>query len=88
MTLKRMIVMFAGALLVMLIVIVLRAETTRIHYEISDFDRRIDVLRQELRNERIALQRARNPAELLERVKSIRAAGGVQGGTPGPSGRP
>lgn len=74
MTLTRMIGLFAGALMVMLTVVVLRAETTRVHYEISLLDRRDDVLRQELRKEQVALQRARNPAALLERVKDMRLA--------------
>ena len=74
MTLPRMIWLFVGALVVMLAIVVLRAETTRLHYEISKLDRREDVLRLEIRKERTALQRARNPAALLERVKQIQSA--------------
>ena len=72
MTLRRMIALFVGALVVMLAVVVLRAETTRVHYEISKLDQRSDALRLELLWERSALQRARNPANLLERVKDMR----------------
>lgn len=74
MTLTRMIGLLVGALTLMLLVVVLRAETTRLHYEISELDRREDVLRQELRTEQLALQRAQNPALLLERVKQMRLA--------------
>jgi len=72
MTLARMIVLFLGGLAILLAVVVLRAETTRLHYELSELDRRDDGLRQELRRELLALQRARNPATLLERVKDMR----------------
>jgi hypothetical protein len=74
MTLTRMICLFAGTLAVMLAVVILRAETTRLHYVISDLDRQDDVLRQELRKEELALERARNPATLLERVNRLRLA--------------
>ena len=72
MTLRRMIALFLGALVIMLTVVVLRAETTRVHYEISQLDQRSDALRLELLRERSALQQARNPAALLERVKDMR----------------
>jgi hypothetical protein len=72
MTLKRMMLLFLGALAIMFPIVILRAETTRVHYEISALDRRDDVLRQELRREQLALQRARNPTALLERVKDMR----------------
>ncbi|MFH1746310.1 MAG: hypothetical protein ABIG44_04625 [Planctomycetota bacterium] len=71
MKLIRMICVLAGALVIMLVVVVLRAETTRLHYEISELDRWDDVLRQELRHEQLAWQRARDPAALWERVKLI-----------------
>jgi hypothetical protein len=74
MTLTRMIGLLVGALTLMLLVVMLRAETTRLHYEISELDRREDVLRQELRTEQLVLQRAQNPALLLERVKQMRLA--------------
>lgn len=90
MKLARMIWVLAGALAVMLAVVILRAETTRLHYEISEFDRRDDVLRQELRQERLAMQRARNPAALWERVKEIRLSdvGGEQGRSEPPPEQP
>jgi len=72
MSLTRVLAVLLGGLLSMLAVVVLRAETTRIHYEITEIERRDDVCRQELRRERLALQRARNPTELLERVRRLR----------------
>jgi hypothetical protein len=74
MTLTRMVGVFLGALAIMLAVVILRAETTRLHYVISEIDRREDALRQELRKEQLALERARNPAALLERVSRLRLA--------------
>jgi hypothetical protein len=72
MTLRRMILLFMGVLAVMVSAVVLRAEATRVHYEIAELDRRDDGLRQEVRKEQLALQRARNPATLLERVKDMK----------------
>ena len=85
MNLTRIMGVLATALVIMLAVVVLRAETTRIHYEISELERRDDVLRQELRREKLAWQQARNPTELLERVKSIWLCD-TEGERPGTSG--
>lgn len=73
MTLTRMICLFLGALVIMLAVVILRAETTRLHHGISQLDQRDDVLRQKIRAEQIALHRERSPAELLERVRQMTA---------------
>ena len=73
MSLTRMICLFLGALIIMLAVVILRAETTRLHHGISQLDRRDDVLRQKIRVEQIALHRERSPAELLERVRQMAA---------------
>jgi hypothetical protein len=75
MTLTRIIVVLVGALAIMMAVITLRSESTRQQFEISELERREDVLRQEFRREELALQRVRNPAELLERVQKIRLSG-------------
>jgi competence protein ComGF len=75
MTLTRIIVVLVGALAIMMAIIILRSESTHQQYEISELERREDVLRQEFRREQLALQRVRNPAELLERVQKIRLSG-------------
>jgi hypothetical protein len=72
MTLTRIIVVLVGALAIMMAVIILRSESTHQQYEISELERRADVLRQEFHRQQLALQRVRNPAELLERVQKIR----------------
>ncbi|HOO16355.1 MAG: hypothetical protein KBH81_12075 [Phycisphaerae bacterium] len=82
MTLTRIIVVLVGALAVMMTVIILRSESTRQQYEISVLEGREDVLRQEFNREQLALQRLRNPADLLERVQKIRLA------APQPTGPP
>ncbi len=74
MTLTRIILLLAGMLALLLTVVVFRAETTRVQYETTELERREDALREELRHERLALQRASNPAELLERVRQLRFA--------------
>jgi len=71
MTLARMIVILLGALLLMLAVVVLRAETTRLHYQLSQIDQQADLLWQELREEELELQRLRNPAVLRARVAEM-----------------
>ncbi|MGD8453110.1 MAG: hypothetical protein PVJ57_14930 [Phycisphaerae bacterium] len=74
MTVRRMMILFAGALAVMATIVILRAETTRVHYEISELERRGDVLARKVKHEQLALQRALAPAALMERVKEIRLA--------------
>jgi hypothetical protein len=71
MTLARIIALLSAALVVMLAVVVLRAEATRVHHEICELERREDELRPEVRREWLALQRARNPSALLERLKGM-----------------
>lgn len=71
MTLTRIVILLALALIVMLTVVVLRAETTRVHYEISALERRDAALRQQVRHEELCLHRARSPAALLRRLREI-----------------
>lgn len=72
MTVWRTVVILAGALLVMLATVVLRAETTRVHYELSALESEAEALRQSLREEELCLARLKNPVLIRERVKSLR----------------
>lgn len=72
MTLLRSAVLLAGALIVMLSVIMLRTETTRTNYRISRFDQQADALRQQLRDEELKLQRLRNPALIRAKAKELK----------------
>ena len=71
MTLTRTIVLLAGGLLLMLAVIVLRAETRRLHFRTSEYDSQIEQIRQELRNQEIELQRLRNPEDIRNRALQL-----------------
>jgi hypothetical protein len=55
MTLVRTVVLLGGALVVMLAVVVLRAETTRLHYQLSQYEREAVTLRDELRRMNLEL---------------------------------
>lgn len=69
MTLFRIIVVLTGALVVMLLVVMLRAETTRLHYEISECERQADQYREQLRALELELARLRNPVVIREKVE-------------------
>ncbi len=90
MTLTRMIVTLAGALAVMLTVVILRAECTRLHFDVSRLDKRGDGLIQQMREEELELARLRNPAVIRARVAEMRLAGQASAperGTPRKRGR-
>jgi len=68
-TLFRTIVILAGGLVLMLSVVILRAETARLHYEISRYERRADECSQQLREAELELARLRNPMMIRKKVK-------------------
>lgn len=70
MTLFRTIVVLIAALVVMLTVVILRAETTRLHYAISQQERRAAELRQSLRTAELELARLRNPILIRKKVEA------------------
>ena len=69
MTLLRMIVFLAGGLVLLLAVVILRAETTRLHYEIARCERDADQIRQQLLEAELELARLRNPTRIRQRVE-------------------
>ncbi|TWT40365.1 hypothetical protein RAS1_40730 [Phycisphaerae bacterium RAS1] len=74
MTLTRTIVILGGALCILLAAVILRAETTRMQYETSLIEQKIDAARQELQQREMELARWRNPAHIRERVQEMRMA--------------
>ena len=72
MTLTRMVCILAGALAIMLAVVILRAERTRLDYDVSQLDRRADGLVQQLRAEELELARLKHPALIRARVAEMR----------------
>ena len=80
MSLKWLIPVLVAALVGMMAVVLLRAEVTRRHYELSQLDRQADVLRQELREKQLELARLRSPAVIRAKLAALRLredSGGV-----------
>jgi hypothetical protein len=75
MSLRRTVVILGVGLATLLTVVILRAETTRLHSELSLLDRRAAVLWQELRENELELARLRNPALIRARVARMRLQG-------------
>lgn len=73
MTLARTVVLLAGALAVMLTMVIIRAETTRLHFEYRQLEREAAALRQTLREKELELARLRNPARIRDRFLRITA---------------
>lgn len=69
MTLFRILVVLAGALVLLLTVVILRAETTRLHYEVSGCEREAEALQQQLLEAELELARLRNPVRLRQRMQ-------------------
>ncbi|MBK9126560.1 MAG: hypothetical protein IPM13_02025 [Phycisphaerales bacterium] len=68
MTLLRMVVVLVVGLALMLLVVVLRSETARLHFETSRDERRIDVLRHQLREAELEQARRRNPMVMRQQL--------------------
>lgn len=75
MALKRLVVVLAAALAALMAVVVLRAETTQLHYQLSQLDRRTQALRQEAREKELELMRLRNPALIRAKLAELRLHG-------------
>lgn len=75
MSLIRMVVILGGALVVMLAVVALRAETTRLHFEISELDQRAAGLMREIGEKELELARLRNPARIRAKAEELRLQG-------------
>lgn len=68
----RLVLVLSASLVVLLSVVILRAETTRINYEISLLDNRAETLRLELRDKELELARYRDPARIRDRLAQYR----------------
>lgn len=88
MTLLRTIVVLAGGLALLLCVVVLRAETTRLHNEIAQCEQRAEQTRQRLREVELELERLRNPILLRNRVRDALEQYLDAGGEPDAGGQP
>jgi sensor domain CHASE-containing protein len=75
MPLRWLILILAVVLVAMMAVVVLRAETTRLNYELSQFDRRAEILQLELMEKELELERLRNPALIRTKLAELRLTG-------------
>jgi len=84
MPLRWLILVLATILVALMAVVVLRAEVTRLHYELSQLDRRAEALRQEACEKELELARLRSPAIIRARLAELRlgsvSAGAATGG--------
>ncbi len=81
MTLTRTIGLLGGTLAILLLVVALRSETARVHYQISQIDREIEGWSQQVRENGLEIVRLRNPALIMKSAEAIRMAR-----SPGPAG--
>ncbi len=82
MTLFRIIAFLVGGLLLLLVVVIQRAETTRLHYEIARCERSADELRQQLREAELELARLRNPRRIRQSMEQALSQFGAPAPTP------
>lgn len=72
MSLFRIAIVLGSALAVMMTVVVLRAESTALHFELSQYDTRVDRQHQDLHERELELARLRNPALIRARIADLR----------------
>lgn len=71
MPLFRVILLLLGGLVLMLAVVMVRSQTTRLHYEIANCVREADGLRQQILEAEMALARLKNPMRLRQKVEEV-----------------
>ncbi|MCH8805590.1 MAG: hypothetical protein IH986_05830 [Planctomycetes bacterium] len=76
MKLARMICILAVALATLLTVVVLRAESTHLHFELARLDRKASILWQQIREDELELARLRNPVRIRQRALELSAGRG------------
>ena len=72
MPLRWLILILALILVAMMSVVITRAEITRLNYEISRLDQRAEILRMEIAEKELELERLRNPAVIRNRLAEFR----------------
>ena len=81
---RSLILLLALVLVAMMTIVLLRAETTRLHYELSQLDSRAGVLHQELAEKELERERLRNPALIRAKLAELRLGEHTRDtGTPG-----
>ena len=72
MSMRWLILILALFLAAMMSVVMVRAEITGLHYELSQLDRRTEMLRREIIDMELELERLRNPALIRARLDEWR----------------
>jgi hypothetical protein len=85
MTLFRMITVLVGGLLLLLMVVILRAETTHLHYVSAGYQHSAEELHQQLRDAELELARLRNPMRIREQVQQAASHFAEEPPAPAPS---
>lgn len=75
MPLRWLILILALILTAMMCVVITRAEITRLNYEISQLDQRGEILRMEIAEKELELERLRNPAVIRAHLAEWRLEG-------------
>lgn len=84
MSIARLTLVLLSALLVMLAVVVLRSERTRLQFETSQCDRESEALRQEVRERELEFARLSNPGLLRQRLMDMKIERGSEKQPPRP----
>lgn len=74
MPVRRAILMIGAVFPILLLIVLLRAETTRLEYRLSQYDRRAVLLLDELRESEVVLERLRDPQRIRNLIASARLA--------------
>jgi hypothetical protein len=71
MTLVRTVLILTGGLVLLLMVVILRADTTRLHYETSRCEQAEDEYRQQLVEADLELARLKNPSRIRQEIEDV-----------------
>ncbi len=82
MSVVRLVLILTAALAVLLTIVTLRAEATRLDFHTSEVERRTQARMREIREQELELARLRNPSTIRERVAELRLSGTAEGAAP------
>lgn len=82
MSIPRLTVVLGLALVSMLAVVVLRAESTRLNYELSRLDHDVELLQRDIEDRRLELIRMRSPSQVWAQARRLNAIPTLENETP------
>jgi hypothetical protein len=83
-TLSRIIIVLVGGMALLLLVVILRAETTRLNYAIARCERDADEIRQQVVEAELELARLRNPTRIRQHMEQAVAPAPEEPSPPAP----